>query len=363
MYRLTRPFLFRLEPERAHDVAVDALAWSSRHPAALRALQAAYAVRDPRLRTHAFGLEFPNPVGLAAGMDKNAVAVPAFAALGFGAVEIGSVTAEPQPGNPQPRMFRLPEDEAIVNRMGFNNAGAAAAAERLAKLRARGAARVPVGANVGKSRSAPLELAQEDYARSLRAVWPHADYLVVNVSSPNTPGLRDLQHEHALHGLLQLVSTLRMELPARPVLLKIAPDVGGRALDVIVQAAEAHGVDGLVATNTTVARTGLRSDPGEAGGLSGRPLAERSLELLIAIRARSDLPVVSVGGIASAEDVLARLRHGASFVQVYTALVYRGPGLAGAICRDLLGIIEREGAADLADLVQGRRGSEGGAAS
>ena len=348
MYALARPLLFRLDAERAHDLAIGAMRLASGSPTLLRALRAACAVPDPRLQVRAFGLTFPNPVGLAAGMDKNAVAAPAFAALGFGAVEVGSVTAEAQAGNPRPRMFRLPHDEAIVNRMGFNNQGADMVARRLARLRERGGAGVPVGVNVGKSRSAPNDRARWDYERSLRAVWPHADYLVINVSSPNTPGLRELQDASALAGLLDAVAALRDELRPRPVLLKISPDLDATQLDAVVAAAERHRIDGLVATNTTTSRIGLAADPGAEGGLSGRPLAPRAVALLRDIRGRTELPVVSVGGIATAEDAIERLRLGASLVQLYTGLVFRGPGLVRAICRALVAACVREGAPDVA---------------
>ena len=335
MYSAVRPLLFSLDAERAHEAALRGLRVASGSPGLLRVLRTAYAVPDPRLQVRVFGLTFPNPVGLAAGMDKNAVAVPAFAALGFGSIEVGSVTAVPQEGNPRPRMFRLHEDAAIVNRMGFNNDGAEAVAARLARFRARSAIPVPVGVNVGKSRVVPLDDAREDYQRALRAVWLHADYLVVNVSSPNTPGLRDLQAADALGALLEAVDALRDALPHRPVLLKVAPDLDLAQLDAILATADRHEIDGLVATNTTTGRPGLRVDPGETGGLSGRPLAARSIELLKAIRERSELPVVSVGGISSPEDAVERLRLGATLVQLYTGLVYRGPGLVGAICRVL----------------------------
>lgn len=351
MYQLTRPLLFRLDAERAHDLAMGALAMSSKSVGALRLLRAAYQVRDPRLEMRAFGLDFPNPVGLAAGLDKNASAVPALEALGFGAVEIGSVTAESQPGNPRPRLFRLPRDRALINRMGFNNVGAEIVASRLARLRDRRSVSVPLGVNVGKSRSVPLEEARRDYELSLRAVWPYADYVVLNVSSPNTPGLRALQESAALDGLLEAVAATRRELPPRPVLLKIAPDIDASQLDGIIGAAHRWAIDGLVATNTTTSRSGLTSDPAEPGGLSGRPLAKRSLELLRDIRARTSLPVVSVGGIASAADVLTRLRHGASLVQLYTSFVYAGPALPGLICRELIAACDRVGAENLAQLV------------
>ena len=355
MYRIARPLLFRLDAERAHDLAMGALAWSSRHPGALRLLDVALATRDPRLSVDAFGVRFPNPVGLAAGMDKNARAVPAFLALGFGSVEVGSVTAEAQAGNPRPRMFRLADDRALINRMGFNNEGARTVAARMSAWRAEGALEGPVGVNVGKSRSVPLERAREDYAASLVAAWDVADYLVVNVSSPNTPGLRALQEATALNDLLELISECRSSLGHRPVLLKIAPDLDPSQLDGIVDAAERHGLDGLVATNTTTSRSSLRHDPDQAGGLSGQPLASASLAFLRALRERTELPLISVGGVASAADVVERMRLGADLVQLYTSLVYQGPGLVGRICRDLLRGIERAGAPSLAAWVEDLR--------
>lgn len=356
MYPLAKRALFRLEPERAHDLTARALAWCGRRPGALRLLGALYRVADPRLEVEAFGLRFPNPVGLAAGMDKDGRALPAWPALGFGAVELGSVTALAQPGNPRPRLFRLVDDEALVNRMGFNNDGAERVAARLERWRAHGLwPEVPVGINLGKSKLAPLERAAEDYSRSLALLAPHADYLVVNVSSPNTPGLRRLQERAPLAELLAVATAAST---GRPLLLKVSPDLALTALDEVLELCVSAGVAGVIATNTTLSRTGLRRDPGEAGGLSGRPLRARSLELLRHIRASSALPVVSVGGVMDGADVVTRLRAGATLVQGYTGFVYGGPGWAGSACRAVLAELERAGAASVAELV-GRDAGDG----
>ncbi|HEX7021714.1 MAG TPA: quinone-dependent dihydroorotate dehydrogenase, partial [Trueperaceae bacterium] len=300
MYSLIKPFLFRQDPEVVHGRVMAGLAWAGRHPGALRLLSSACRVVDPRLRVERFGLTFPNPIGLAAGLDKNAVAVSAWPALGFGFAEIGSLTAVPQPGNPRPRLFRLPEDEALINRMGFNNEGAEVVAARLARLAERwGRPVAPLGINVGKSKVVPLEDAAADYGRSLEVLAPYASYFVLNVSSPNTPGLRELQDRDRLEELLSGLRQVRRGLNARPVLLKISPDLGWPQVDEVVELALAHGVSGLIATNTTLAREGLRQPAPEAGGLSGRPLKGRSLEFLRYLRATAggQLPIVSVGGI------------------------------------------------------------------
>jgi dihydroorotate dehydrogenase len=319
--RLARPALFRVgggDAERAHEWTLRRLAALSGRPAALRALRAAAPRGTPRT---VFGLRFPNPVGLAAGMDKDGRALPAWAALGFGFVEVGTVTARPQPGNPRPRLFRLPADEAIINRMGFNNAGAAALAARLAALRPLG---IPVGVSLGKSKVVPLEDAVGDYVTALRAVRPYADYVAVNVSSPNTPGLRGLQDRPHLAALL---AALRSEAGATPVLVKIAPDLTEHAIGEALDVCAEHGVAGVIATNTTV-----RHD-GEPGGLSGRPLTRRALDVVTFVGKRSELSVIAVGGIMSAEDALRMLDAGASLVQLYTGLIYRGPRLLREIVR------------------------------
>ena len=319
--RLARPALFRLgggDAERAHEWTLRRLAALSRRPAALRALRATAVRGTPRT---VFGLRFPNPVGLAAGMDKDGRALPAWAALGFGFVEVGTVTARPQPGNPRPRVFRLPAGQGVINRMGFNNEGAAALATRLATLRPLG---IPLGVSLGKSKVVPLADAVEDYLAALRAVLPHADYVAVNVSSPNTPGLRGLQDRAQLSRLL---AALREESGTTPVLVKIAPDLTEHAIGEALEVCVEHGVAGLIATNTTV------NHDGEQGGLSGRPLTGRALEVVTFVAKHSELPVVGVGGIMSVDDALRMLDAGASLVQLYTGLIYRGPSLLRAIVR------------------------------
>jgi dihydroorotate dehydrogenase len=286
------------------------------------------APRDPVLRVRALGLDLPSPLGLAAGFDKDAAHVDALGALGFGFVEIGTVTAQPQAGNRRPRMFRLPADRALINRMGFNNAGAEAAAARLSAPRDRGTI---VGVNIGKTKLAPDAAA--DYRASAARLAPLADYLVINVSSPNTPGLRDLQAVDELGALIATVREAMAEAGrAVPLLVKIAPDLADADIDAIADLAVASGLDGLVATNTTIARDGLASDPAAvaaagAGGLSGAPLGDRSLAVLRRLRERvgEGLVIVSVGGVETPEDAWARLQAGATLVQAYTAFVYNGP--------------------------------------
>jgi dihydroorotate dehydrogenase len=348
LYPRIKRVLFRLEPEEAHARVFALLGFAARHPGALRLLRSAYGVADPRLRVRAFGLEFPNPLGLAAGMDKDGTVAAAWGAFGFGTAELGTVTAQAQPGNPRPRAFRIPEDRAIINRMGFNNAGAAALAARLATARsAPWWSTEPLGINVGKTRAVALEDAVADYEAALRTVWPVADYLVLNVSSPNTPGLRSLQEAKPLAELLARAGALRGELGDRPVLLKIAPDLSDDALAEAIALAERHGIDGLVVANTTIARDGLTRDPGEAGGLSGAPLAARALAVLRATRARTGLPLVASGGIESGADAIERFEAGATLVQVYTGWIYGGPGLPRRLLADVARWATSEGHADL----------------
>ena len=320
-YALLRPALFRLEPERAHALALACLAAATRDPRLLRVIRRRLLVEQP---VEAFGLRFANPIGLAAGLDKNALALTGWAALGFSHVEVGTVTPRAQPGNPRPRVFRLPHDRALINRMGFPNDGAAAVAERLT-MRPAG---LVVGGNIGKGRETPLEAALDDYLAAAQLLGPLVDYLAINVSSPNTPGLRLLQTpEH----LATSVTELR-RLAGRPVLVKLAPDLHDDALPELVSAVRQAGAAGLIAANTTTSRVNLRYPSPlavEAGGLSGVPLACQALALTarLADLAGPDLTVISVGGIFSAADVQARLAAGARLVQVYTSLVYQGPGL------------------------------------
>jgi dihydroorotate dehydrogenase len=344
MYRLLyRMVLRRVPAEAAHLAAfalIRVLGSVARVPGAAWLLRRWLGPRDPVLRVRALGLEFPGPLGLAAGFDKDARGTRGLAALGFGFVEVGTVTARAQPGNPRPRMFRLTADRALVNRMGFNNAGAAAAAARLGRIRGRRSGGGPVvGVNIGKTRAAPDEDAAADYAASARVVAAVADYVVVNVSSPNTPGLRDLQAADRLRPVLVAV---RAALDAAvcggqpnrrvPLLVKIAPDLADADVDAIADLALEVGLDGIIATNTTVSRDGLASPPGEvasagAGGLSGPPLRARALEVLTRLRERAGdrLVLIAAGGIETPDDAWERLRAGATLVQAYTGFVYGGP--------------------------------------
>jgi dihydroorotate dehydrogenase len=332
MYRLLyRMVLRRVPAEAAHLAAFGLIRVFGRVPGAARLLGRWLGPRDPVLRVRALGLSFPGPVGLAAGFDKDARGTRGLAALGFGFVEVGTVTARAQPGNPRPRMFRLTADRALVNRMGFNNAGAAAAAARLA--RARGGP--VVGVNIGKTRAVPDADAAADYAASARAVAAVAGYVVVNVSSPNTPGLRDLQAADRLRPVLVAVrSALDAAVPGRrvPLLVKIAPDLADADVDAVADLALELGLDGIIATNTTVSRDGLASPAAEvaaagAGGLSGPPLRARSLAVLRRLHARAGdrLVLIAAGGIETPDDAWERLRAGATLVQAYTAFVYGGP--------------------------------------
>ena len=344
MYALLKPLLFSLEPERVHDLVMTGLALTARNKPLLEIIRRYCATPEVRLEVEAFGLRFPNPVGLAAGMDKNALALPIWSALGFGFAEIGSVTAHAQPGNPQPRMFRLPADEAIINRMGFNNHGSSLVAQTLGRWqRTHGQPSVPLGINLGKSKVTSLEDAPADYLLSLARLWEYGDYFVVNVSSPNTPGLRELQDKARLEELLESVmGFVKSQVQPKPLLLKIAPDLSEPQLLEILELTERYGVAGIIATNTTVSRDGLKTDIQQAGGLSGKPLKARSLEVLRFLNANSSLPIVSVGGISTTDDVKERLELGAALVQVYTGFVYEGPLMMRAITRDLLKLTQLE---------------------
>jgi dihydroorotate dehydrogenase len=339
MYNLLKPILFNFDAEQVHDFAMRGLRFAAHQPAMLDLIARVCAPRDPNLAVKLWNLEFPNPVGLAAGFDKNALALPTWAALGFGFVEIGSITALAQPGNDKPRLFRLPEDQAIINRMGFNNHGAKVVAARLELWRHQfGPNKVPLGINIGKSKLAALEDAAADYLTSLRLLWDYGDYFVVNVSSPNTPNLRQLQDKDKLEGLLSTVMEfVKSQANPKPVCLKIAPDLTPEQLDEIMMLIERFGLSGVIATNTTLARDGLKTVIEEAGGLSGEPLRARSLEVLKHLVKTLDgrVPVISVGGISTGEDVQQRLDAGASLVQVYTGWIYQGPMMLQHIARGL----------------------------
>ena len=330
--RFVRPVLFSLDPETAHHLALGCLRAASQLPFALRALR---SFRPPTRWKTLFGINFPNPLGLAAGFDKNGVALPAWAALGFGFVEIGTVTAKAQRGNPRPRIFRYPEQEALINRLGFNNHGAEVVAARLGSLRRSGRwPEIPVGINIGKSKATPIEEAAEDYLCSFRLLHEFADYIVLNVSSPNTPGLRTLQERDALEGLLRVIHKKNL-ITRKPVLLKIAPDLSLPELEQIIATCEANGIAGIIATNTTLDHAAIPAPLDQAGGLSGLPLREKSTELVRAIAARSRLPVIASGGISDAAGAKEKLEAGAQLLQLYTGYVYHGPGLLREIAQGL----------------------------
>jgi dihydroorotate dehydrogenase len=387
--RLLRPFLFAQDAERIHERAMRGLTWVGNHPAACDALESFLAAPDLPLQL--FGLRFPNPVGLAAGMDKYATALPAWPALGFGFTELGAVTRHPQPGNPEPRLFRAISEEAIINRMGFNNPGAQVVAERLASWRAQGRwPRHPVGINLGKSKITPLEKAPEDYATSFRILREHADFFVVNVSSPNTPNLRQLQDKTALDEILAAINEAQIETTAaygspsprgegrgegdrdvrpseqlhgneddyrsgasrqpRPILVKVAPDLSFEALDEILEVAATRNLAGIVATNTTITRPATDKPDvcriyEHAGGLSGKPLRARSTEVIRHLyrQTRAKLPIIGVGGIFNPDDAWEKITAGAALLQIYTGLIYEGPSLAKNIVTGLLQRLEENG--------------------
>ena len=343
MYKsVVKPLLFQLDAERAHHLVFDNLKRATRVPGGAAALRGLYDYQHPSLEREVFGLKFRNPVGLAAGLDKNAVLTDELAGLGFGFVEIGTVTPRPQPGNPAPRLFRLPQDEALLNRMGFNNDGAAAVA---ARLRQRSNRQLIIGGNIGKNKDTPNEQAGDDYVAAFEALAEVVDYFVVNVSSPNTPGLRELQDKKPLISLLQQVQARNLARPQpRPLLLKIAPDLTDAQLDDILEIARETQLSGLVATNTTISRAGLSTPAGQvagygAGGLSGRPLRARATEVVAYLHRHSQggLPIIGAGGIHSAADALEKLAAGATLVQLYTGFVYEGPALIKQINQAIVG--------------------------
>ena len=353
VYRsLLRPILFRLPPETAHELALHSL---SLLPQSLIAKRST----DPALKIERFGLSFPNPVGLAAGFDKNGVALQPLAALGFGFIEAGTVTYHPQPGNPRPRIFRLSEDQALINRAGFNNEGAAAFARRVERHRPD----CVLGVSIGKSKITPLAEATADYLASFELVYNVADYVAVNVSSPNTPQLRELQQSEQLASLLSALQSRGRELHERhqkrvPLLVKLSPDLEQRELEMIVDVIQRLKIDGIIATNTTVSRDSLRTDArrvaafGE-GGLSGKPLATRSTKMIAQLYQLTggSIPLIGVGGIFNAEDAWEKISAGASLVQLYTGFIYQGPRIGQQINEGLSRILAREGFASLEDAI------------
>lgn len=337
---LIRPLLFRFDPEKIHHFTFNFLKFAGAIPGVRRLLINIFTVTDKKLERTLFGIQFSNPVGLAAGFDKDARLIDELACFGFGFIEIGTLTPKAQAGNDKPRLFRLPKDQALINRMGFNNGGVAEAVKRLKKRKSK----VIIGGNIGKNKITPNEKAFEDYDYCFQALHPYVDYFVVNVSSPNTPGLRELQEKEPLTQLMNHVKGLsnRSSQP-KPVLLKIAPDLTNSQLDDVVEVLVSTKADGVIATNTTISRDGLNSDRAtlEAignGGLSGKPLVNRSNEVIAYLRSKlgKGFPIIGVGGIMSPEDAVAKINAGADLIQIYTGFVYEGPRFIGSINRRLL---------------------------
>jgi dihydroorotate dehydrogenase len=339
MYELIKPLLFKFDPENIHHVVTGGLRRVNRIWGVKSLLKNLYQFEDKRLEREVMGLKFKNPVGLAAGFDKNATLIEDFAELGFGFIEIGTVTPLPQPGNEKPRMFRLPEDEGLINRMGFNNQGVDVVAARLKQIDRKG---LIIGGNIGKNKITPNEDAVSDYIKCFDRLFDVVDYFVVNVSSPNTPGLRELQEKEPLKNILNTLQQRNMKGGvSRPILLKIAPDLSNSQLDDIIEIVNETKISGVIATNTTLSRENLNSPiniKSESGGLSGKPLTERSTEVIryISEKSNKSFVIIGVGGIHSAKDALDKIEAGASLVQIYTGFIYEGPALIKRILKGLL---------------------------
>lgn len=336
MYKLLiRPILFCFDPEQVHHFTFSLIRFLNKIPGVGNLFQVLYHVKNPKLKREVFGLQFKNPVGLAAGFDKDAKLYQELSNFGFGFIEIGTLTPKPQEGNPKKRLFRLKEDAAIINRMGFNNGGVLDAVERLKKNND-----VLIGGNIGKNKNTPNEEAVSDYKICFEALFPYVDYFVVNVSSPNTPNLRALQDKEPLTQLLQAIQELNMQRPKpKPILLKIAPDLTNEQLLDIIEIVNETKIAGVIATNTTLSREGLQSvNKAETGGLSGKPLTNRSTEVIrfLSEKSNKSFPIIGVGGIHSADDAIEKLKAGASLVQLYTGFIYEGPGLIKEINKRIL---------------------------
>ncbi|MEA5459897.1 quinone-dependent dihydroorotate dehydrogenase [Arcicella sp. LKC2W] len=339
MYKyILQPLLFKLDAEKAHYVTFDLIKFLFKIPFVPQIFRAIYHYEHPSLEREVFGLKFKNPVGLAAGFDKNALMIDEFSNLGFGFIEIGTLTPKGQPGNDKPRLFRLKPDQAIINRMGFNNDGVKVAVE---KLKARNS-NILVGGNIGKNKVTPNENAVDDYLICFHELFDYVDYFVVNVSSPNTPNLRALQEKEPLKNLLQTLQNENIKkVKQKPILLKIAPDLTESQLDDIVEIVQETKIAGVIATNTTISREGLKSDQNlvqEMGGLSGKPVTKRSTEVIkyLSEKSNKSFPIIGVGGIHTAEDAIEKLKAGASLVQIYTGFIYAGPSLASDINKALV---------------------------
>ena len=342
MYKsIIRPLLFLFDPEKVHQFTFRWLKFVNKIPFVPALLRVRYRLKDKCLEREVFGIKFPNPVGLAAGLDKNAELFSELSSLGFGFIEIGTVTPKPQPGNPPKRLFRLVEDEGIINRMGFNNEGVEAIVARLKKNK-----NVIIGGNIGKNKWTENDKAHEDYLYCFEHLAPYVDYFVVNVSSPNTPNLRSLQEKEPLQKLLTLLQEANGKLPkSKPILLKIAPDLTDEQLMDIIDIVEQTHIAGVIATNTTITREGLTSEKkAETGGLSGRPLTQRSTEVIrfLAEKSQHRFPIIGVGGIHTPEDALEKLRAGASLVQIFTGFIYEGPSLIKRINKAIIKRVKSE---------------------
>jgi dihydroorotate dehydrogenase len=344
MYSLIKPILFQFDPENVHYFVVRNLKRFNRFPGGSALSRSIWGLNDPKLEKEVFGLKFKNPVGLAAGFDKNAEMIGEMANLGFGFVEVGTVTPLPQPGNDKPRMFRLPADAALINRMGFNNQGVDVVAERIKAYREskQNDAGLVIGGNIGKNKVTPNEDAVSDYIKCFDRLFDVVDYFVVNVSSPNTPNLRALQEKEPLKHILNTLQQRNSKNNiSRPILLKIAPDLTNEQLDDIVEIVQETGIAGVIATNTTISREGLTSEhKAETGGLSGKPLTERSTEVIryLSQKSNQSFPIIGVGGIHSADNAIEKLNAGASLVQLYTGFIYEGPGLISRINKKILSV-------------------------
>jgi dihydroorotate dehydrogenase len=342
MYRIIKPVFFQFDPEKVHHFVVKRLKWFNDYfPLGKTILRSSFDVNIKGLEREVFGIKFKNPVGLAAGFDKNGEYIEALSNLGFGFIEVGTVTPMPQPGNDKPRMFRLEEDQAIINRMGFNNKGVDTLAERLRILKKKDSS-IVIGGNIGKNKTTPNEEAVNDYIKCFDRLFDVVDYFVVNVSSPNTPGLRELQEKEPLTNLLKTLQERNLKNGvSRPILLKIAPDLTNDQLNDIVEIVQTTGIAGVIATNTTIDRNGLYTSETitkETGGLSGKPLTNRSTEVIryLSQQSKGSFPIIGVGGIHSPEDAKEKLEAGASLIQLYTGFIYEGPGIIKRICKGLL---------------------------
>ncbi|ANE48280.1 diguanylate cyclase [Paenibacillus swuensis] len=351
LYRnVVKPIFFKMDPEKAHHLTIDGMRRAARVPGALSLLSGLYSVQEtPDLAMELWGLHFPNMIGLAAGLDKNGEAVPGFSSIGFGFVEVGTVTPLSQEGNDLPRLFRLPEDLGLINRMGFNNKGAKAMAHQLSQLNKR---TIPVAVNIGKNKNTPNEEAESDYRKCIRTLYSHGDFFVVNISSPNTPGLRSLQHGEDLRKLLLAVNDELSQQQAsaggagKPVLVKIAPDLTAEELEGITETIVQSGVSGIIASNTTLSREGLRNaNARETGGLSGRPLFMKSTETVRSIyrQTKGAIPIIGSGGIFTAQDAYDKVKAGASMIELYSALIYHGPHIVKEIHSGLRELLKRDG--------------------